>query len=154
MSISKNKVVSIHYTLKNDNGDIIDKSEKDSPLSFIFGIGSIIAGLEKELEGKAVGDKFDTRIDPKEGYGERRDELVQVVPKEHLGDIEELQEGMQLQGQSENGDIMIFTVAKIEGNNITLDSNHPLAGVALNFSVEVVEVRDATSEEIDHGHVH
>ena len=154
MSITKNSVVSIHYTLKNDNGDIIDKSEENNPLSFIFGIGSIIAGLEKELLGKVVGDNFDTRIDPKEGYGERRDELIQVVPKQDLGDIEDLQEGMQLQGQSENGDVMIFTVAKVDGDNSTLDANHPLAGGARNCSVEVVAIREATQEELDHGHVH
>lgn len=154
MTIKEKTVVSIHYTLTNDNGDVIDTSDDGKPLSFISGLGALIPGLEKELMGKSTGAKFNTRIEPAEAYGERRDELVEKVPRDQLGNIPDLKPGIQLQGQADNGQVLTFTVIAMDDQTVTLDSNHPLAGVALNFAVEVVGIREPTSEELDHGHVH
>lgn len=153
MVIADQKVVSFHYTLKNDSGEVIDESASDSPLSYIHGTGSIIPGLEKELTGKSVGDKLSVSVAPTEAYGERSETLVQELPKSAFQGVEDIQAGMQFQAQSENG-ATVITVTKVEGEQVTVDGNHPLAGETLNFDVEVESVRDATAEEIDHGHVH
>lgn len=155
MTISEKKVVQMHYTLKSTQGEVLDSSAGREPLAYIQGIGNIIPGLEKQLEGKVVGDKVQAVVAPEEAYGEKQDALVQVVPKAGFqGDADEvLQEGMQVQVQTNQG-AQIATVTKIAGDDVTLDLNHPLAGETLHFDVEIVEVRDATSEELDHGHVH
>ena len=152
MEIQTKKVVAIHYTLKNDAGEVMDSSQGQQPLSYIQGIGMLIPGLEKELEGKKVGDKLQVVIEPKDAYGERDDQLSRVVPKGHFpsGDI---QEGMKLQVGSDARP-MVVIVTKVEGDEVTVDANHPMAGIRLHFDVEVTEVRDATQEELDHGHVH
>ena len=153
MKIEDNKVVQMHYHLKDEKGTVLDSSQGKEPLSYIHGAGNIIIGLEKQLSGKAAGDKLNAVVAPAEGYGERDDSLVQVVPKSGFQGDEELQVGMQVQVGTQEGNA-IATVAKIEGEDVTLDVNHPLAGVTLTFDVEVVEVRVATQEELDHGHVH
>ena len=153
MKIEDNKVVQMHYHLKDEKGTVLDSSQGKEPLSYIHGAGNIIIGLEKQLSGKAAGDKLNAVVAPAEGYGERDDSLVQVVPKSGFQGDEELQVGMQVQVGTQEGNA-IATVAKIEGEDVTLDVNHPLAGVTLTFDVEVVEVREATQEELDHGHVH
>ena len=145
----------MHYTLKNDNGDIMDSSEGHDPLAFIQGIGNIIPGLEKHLEGKAKGDKITATVAPEEAYGERTEEQVAKVPLENFqsdGD-EKLEVGMQVQVESNQG-VTIALVTEIEGNDVTLDLNHPLAGETLHFDVEIMDVRDATADEISHGHAH
>lgn len=155
MRVAQNRVVVMHYTLKDGDGDTIDSSLGKDPLAYIQGIGTIIPGLEDALEGKTKGDKIDVTITPEDGYGERSDENVQIVPKSGFqgeGD-EELTPGMQVQVETNNGPT-IAMVTQIEGEEVTLDLNHPLAGVTLNFDVEVVDVREATEEEIEHGHVH
>jgi len=151
--ITKNKVVSIHYTLTNNGGEVIDSSNGEDPLAFIYGLGQIIPGLEKELDGKATGDKFQVSIPPEEAYGVRNDQMVQKVPKTEFEEVETVQVGMQFQVDTPNGP-MILTVVEILENELVLDANHPLAGETLNFDVEVSAVRDATQEELDHGHVH
>ena len=155
MKIAQNSVVVMHYTLKDGDGDIIDSSNGNEPLAYIQGIGTIIPGLEDALEGKTKGDKIEVRITPEDGYGERSDENIQVVPKSGFqsegGD--ELIPGMQVQVETNNGPT-IAMVIQIEGEEVTLDLNHPLAGVTLNFDVEVMDVRQATDEELEHGHVH
>ena len=153
MKITKNAVASLAYTLTNDDGEIIDSSDADAPLAYIHGIGSLIPGLEKELEGKLAGDELTVHVAPADAYGERNDEMIHPVPRSQMPPDAELEIGMQLQAESEHG-VHIVTVVALEGDTVMLDANHPLAGVALNFEVTVVDVRDATAEELEHGHVH
>ncbi len=153
MIIADQKVVSIHYKLTNDDGLVIQESSGGEPLSYVHGAGNIIPGLESALAGKSTGDKLSVSVDPDEGYGARNDALVQELPREVFEGVEDIQEGMQFQAHSEQG-THVITVTKVEGERITVDGNHPLAGQTLNFEVEVENVRDATAEEIAHGHVH
>jgi FKBP-type peptidyl-prolyl cis-trans isomerase SlyD len=153
MKVSKNKVVSIHYTLKNSEGQILDSSSGREPLYYIQGIGNLIPGLENELENKQVGDKLQAVITPEHAYGERHDSLVQQVSKSGFQGDEELSIGMQVQIETNQG-VNIAVVTEISGENVTLDLNHPLAGETLHFDVEVMSLRDASKEELDHGHVH
>lgn len=153
MKIEDNKVVQMHYHLTDEKGAVLDSSQGREPLAYIHGVGNIIVGLEKQLSDKVAGDKVKAVVPPEEGYGERDDSLVQVVPKTGFQGEEELTEGMQVQVGTEQGNA-IATVAKIEGEDVTLDVNHPLAGVTLTFDVEIVDIRDATQEELEHGHVH
>lgn len=155
MTITKEKVALIHYTLKDDKGEVLDSSEGKDPLAYIQGIGNLIPGLEEKLEGKAAGDKVETIVSPEKGYGVRSEENVHVVPLSSFqadGD-EKLTEGMQVRVETNEG-VTLAHVAKIEGEDVTLDLNHPLAGETLHFNVEVIDVRDATKEELDHGHAH
>lgn len=153
MNIEKNKVVAIDYTLTDNAGVKIDTSEGREPLKYLHGTGALIPGLEKELEGKTTGDKLDVKIKPEEGYGERDEALLQAVPKEHFGHVPEIQVGMQFQANSEQGPVLV-TIVEVTEDKVMVDGNHPLAGVVLNFKVEVMEVREASKEEISHGHVH
>lgn len=153
MQISQNKVASIDYTLKDNDGNVIDSSEGREPLPFIQGIGNIIPGLENALEGKAVGDKVQVSIPPAEGYGERNDEMVHAVPRKMFETADDLEVGMQFQTQSEAG-MQVVTVVGIEEEDVMVDANHPLAGATLNFDVTIMDVRDASEEELEHGHVH
>jgi FKBP-type peptidyl-prolyl cis-trans isomerase SlyD len=154
MKIGENSVVSIDYTLKGDDGTVIDTSEGREPLSFVFGIGTIIPGLEKELDGKTAGETFAVTIAPEDGYGEYDDSRMVEVPKEHIEGADGMSEGVQVQAQREDGGIEILTVASIGEKTVILDGNHPLAGKNLHFNVDVKKVREATKEEIEHGHVH
>jgi FKBP-type peptidyl-prolyl cis-trans isomerase SlyD len=153
MQIATHKVVSIHYTLTSDEGDILDSSEGQEPLTYLHGLGNIIPGLESALTGRAVGDKFTVSVAPAEGYGERDDAMVQSVPKNAFQGVDEILPGMQFQAQSPEG-MQLLTVIGVEGDDVILDGNHPMAGLNLNFTVEITEIRDATREELDHGHVH
>lgn len=153
MDIQKGNVVGMHYTLRNDEGEIIDTSQGRDPLMFLQGFGNIIAGLETELEGKKLGDKLDVVVEPEQGYGVRHEQLIQQVPSEAFQGVDELQIGMQFQAQTEQGPIPIRIIA-IEGDQVTIDGNHELAGVRLHFSVSIESIREATEEEIAHGHVH
>jgi FKBP-type peptidyl-prolyl cis-trans isomerase SlyD len=152
MQIAKHTVVSIHYTLHNDEGTVLDSSAGKDPLHYIQGIGNLIPGMEEGLEGKQKGDKLEIKVSPEKGYGERNDDLIQKVPRSAFGD-QEVRPGMQFQAQSNHG-AQVVTVTEVGLENITVDGNHPLAGVALNFSVEVMDVRSATPDELEHGHVH
>lgn len=153
MQIAANAVVSIHYTLTNAAGDKLDSSEGQEPLAYLHGASNIIPGLENALVGKAVGDKLSVTVEPEEGYGEVREELVQEVDRSNFEGIDAVEPGMQFMAQTPWGQQPV-TVVKVEGDNVTLDGNHPLAGQTLSFDVEVVEVREATEEELSHGHVH
>ena len=154
MKIEKDAVVSMHYTLKNDAGDVIDSSEGKEPLPFLQGHGNIIPGLESALEGSKAGDKLDVTVEPEEGYGLRLQEAIQEIPRTALQDVEDLALGMQLQSQDKDGNAFIVTVTKIEDETITVDANHPLAGETLHFAVTIESIRKAEAVEIDHGHVH
>jgi FKBP-type peptidyl-prolyl cis-trans isomerase SlyD len=149
MQISKNKVAAIHYTLKNNEGEVIDSSEGRDPLYYLHGAGNLISGMEEGLEGRNTGDKFTLKITPEKGYGEVDPEMVQKVPRTAFG-TQEVKPGMKF-STNQGG---VVTVTEVEADNITVDANHPLAGVELNFDVEVMEVRNATDEELSHGHVH
>lgn len=154
MKAAEKTVVSIHYTLKDDAGHEIDSSQGKKPLKFLFGVGMIIPGLENELAGKVPGDTFDIKVAPAEGYGESRDELIQKVKRDDLSHIEDLKVGSALQAQMDDGQTINMVVTEVSDENVTLDSNHPLAGQTLHFTGEVVEVREATQEELDHKHSH
>lgn len=153
MQISKNSVVTLNYTLKNDQGETLDDSQ-DGSFLYMHGVGGIIPGLENQLEGKSTGDTLSAHIEPADGYGERDDSMVQVVPREMFDADHPIEEGIQFHAESPEGDTLTVTVTSIEGDDITVDGNHPLAGVALNFDINIVDIREASAEEIDHGHVH
>ncbi|WP_018142053.1 MULTISPECIES: peptidylprolyl isomerase [unclassified Thioalkalivibrio] len=153
MQVAQNAVVAIHYTLTNDAGEKIDSSEGREPLAYLHGNGQLVPGLERELEGKAAGDKVQAKVAPAEGYGEKIDAMVQEIPMDAFQGVESVEPGMQFQAQTENGPLTV-TVTKVEGDTATVDGNHPLAGETLNFDVEIVEVREASAEELEHGHAH
>lgn len=153
MQIVAHKVVSLHYTLRDDEGDLIDQATPDEPFAYLHGLGNIIPGLEHALEGRRIGEKLSIRILPEDGYGLRDEELVQVAPREAFYGVDHIEPGMQFQAQSEHG-VQLVTVVSVEDEEVVLDGNHPLAGQALNFDVEVINIRDASAEELDHGHVH
>ncbi|MCW4149150.1 peptidylprolyl isomerase [Halomonas sp. 18H] len=153
MQIAQNSVVAFHYTLTNDAGEVLDSSEGREPLTYLHGAGNIIPGLEKEMEGRAAGEKLQAQVTPEEGYGEVQPQLVQEVPRDAFQGVENVEPGMQFQAQTEGGPLMV-TVTQVEGDTVTVDGNHPLAGQQLNFDVEIAEVREASEEEVEHGHVH
>jgi FKBP-type peptidyl-prolyl cis-trans isomerase SlyD len=153
VEIMADRVVLIHYTLKDDKGEVIDSSAGGEPLAYIQGHGNLVAGLEKALEGKQDGNTVEVSIAPAEGYGVRDEKLIQRVPKRSLQGAGEIKKGQQFQARTEDG-MRLFTVKAVVGDMVTLDGNHPLADQTLNFDVEIVSVREATSEELEHGHVH
>ena len=154
MQITSQKVATIDYTLTDDQGTLIDSSKDGEPLAYIQGIGNLIPGLEEALEGKSAGDELSVSIQPDQAYGKRDEELLQAVPRAHFDGVDELQVGMQFRASSEDSDERVVTVVEAGDEQVTVDGNHPLAGQILNFEVKIVEVRDATQEELDHGHVH
>ncbi|MDH5656210.1 MAG: peptidylprolyl isomerase [Spirochaetia bacterium] len=153
MKIEKDKVVMIDYKLTGEDGSVIDTSDGREPLAYLHGNGGLIPGLESELEGKAVEDSFSVSIPPEKAYGTRDESLLYVIPRKEFEMSDQLKVGMQFQAQNESG-IQLLTISKIDGDDITVDGNHPLAGETLNFDVTVKEIRDATAEELSHGHVH
>lgn len=153
MLIEKNRVVQLHYTLRDEQGTEIDSSSGRGPLTYLHGKGNLIPGLEQALAGKAAGDKLDVTVPPEQGYGGRDDRLVQIMPRSKFGEVSELQAGMQVRASGPQG-ARLVTVTKVERDFVTVDGNHPLAGRTLYFSVEVTEVRKATHEEVSHGHAH
>ena len=154
MTVKKDKVVEMHYTLKNDAGDVIDSSQGKEPMPFLQGHGNIIPGLEKALEGMKVGETCDVSVEPEEGYGVHHAEGIQEIPKSALQGIDNLEIGMQLQSQDEQGNPFVVHVKEIKDDSIIIDANHPLAGETLHFNVSIENVRDASKEELEHGHVH
>ncbi|MFA7495126.1 MAG: peptidylprolyl isomerase [Acidithiobacillus sp.] len=153
MIISKDKVVTIDYSLTDEEGELIDSSVGEEPLVYLHGHHGIIPGLEQALSGHQAGDKVEVSIPPEEGYGDWDEDLVEVVSVDDFDDPEELEIGTQFETMTEDG-TRLATVIDIEGGDITVDLNHPLAGMTLNFDVTVLDVRDATAEELAHGHVH
>lgn len=153
MHIEKNRVVTLHYTLRDEQGTVIDSSSGRAPLSYLHGKNNLIPGLEEALSGKSAGDEFDVTVPPERGYGRRDDRLVQIVPRSRFAENLELTPGMQVRASGPQGARMV-TVVRVERDLVTVDANHPLAGRTLYFSVAVTEVRKATHEEVSHGHVH
>ena len=148
MEIADKTVVTIDYTLKDDNGNILDSSS-DGKFAYLHGANNIIPGLESALTGKSAGDEVDVTVSPAEGYGERNDSMVQAVPRDMFDSEQEIEVGMQFHAQSPEGEMIVVTVTDVDQDDITVDGNHPLAGVNLNFEISVVGVRDCTQEEID-----
>ena len=152
--ITKGKVVSLAYSLKNKDGEVLDQGDKNDPFAYLHGMNQIVPGLEKALEGLKKGDKKSVEIDPKDGYGEYDKALLVQVSKTQFPPSVQLREGMQFEGGAPDGAPLVFTIEKIETETVTVNGNHPLAGETLFFDVEVVEVRDATDDELTHGHAH
>lgn len=155
MQITKHKVVAIDYRLTDDQGELIDSSEETEPLAYLHGVGALVTGLEDALEGKQEGADLEVALTAAEAYGERREDLCSVVAKELFDGVDELEVGMQFSIPSDDDDEDQFVlVTEITDDTVTIDGNHPLAGVDVVFTVSVIEVRDATAEEISHGHAH
>ena len=154
MLIAANKAVSIDYTLTNDAGEVIDSSAGGAPLVYLHGAGNIIPGLEKALEGKQGGDQIQVSIEPQDAYGEYSPELVATLNRAMFEGVDELEVGMQFHVSGLDGGMQIVTIRDVEGDDVIVDGNHPLAGQRLNFKVKVVNVREASEEEVAHGHIH
>ena len=153
MQIAERTVASFHYTLTNDAGEVLDSSQGGQPLVYLHGVGNIVPGLEQAMTGRTVGDRFEVKVAPEDGYGLPNDFMIQVVPRAAFQGVDELEVGMQFQAQTPQGPMSVV-VSKIEGEEVTVDGNHPLAGQNLNFAIEITDVRDASLEEVVHGHVH
>ena len=153
MQIAERTVASFHYTLTDDAGKVIDSSAGGEPLTYLHGVGGIVPGLENAMAGREPGDRFDVVVSPEEGYGTPNDVLIQTVPREAFQGVDDIQPGMQFQAHTPQGAISV-AVTKVEDGLVTVDGNHPLAGQTLHFAIEVVDVRDASLEELAHGHVH
>jgi len=152
MQIGPQKAVTINYTLKDDDGSVIDSSEGREPLSYLHGAGNIVPGLEKALDGKQVGDAIAVTLAPEEGYGPRDDSQIRNIPRRKLPEGK-IEVGTRFQIKTDGG-YMVATVTAVRGDYATVDANHPLAGKTLHFDVTVVGIRDATAEEQTHGHIH
>lgn len=153
MQIAKNRVISIDYTLTDAQGTELDSSQGRGPLDYIHGIGNIIPGLEAALEGKSKGDQVNAVIPPEKAYGTRDENLVQQLPRSQFDTDQDIRVGMQFQATGETGP-RVVTVVNVDLDNVTIDANHPLAGLTLHFDVTVKDIREATGEELSHGHVH
>lgn len=154
LMIGDNSVVSMHYKLTDNDGNVIDSSEGMEPLTYLHGAGNIIPGLEKALVGKVEDHSLTVKVQPSDGYGEIMQELIQTLDKAAFQGVETVEAGMSFEAQGPDGLSKRIVVKKVEDDQITIDANHPLAGVELNFDVNIVSVREATAEEKTHGHVH
>lgn len=153
MKIAENKVVTIDYVLTNNDGQVLDESG-NGEFAYLHGAQNIISGLENALTGKVAGDAFEVSVSPKDGYGERDDTMLQSISMDMFESPEHVVVGQQFHAQSPDGRHVMVTITKVDGDNVTIDGNHPLAGQQLNFKGTVINIREATSEELDHGHVH
>ncbi len=153
MQITDKLAVTIHYTLTNGAGEQLDSSRGEEPMVYLHGVGQIIPGLENALAGKEVNDRFTVTVEAADAYGERNDNMLQVVPMEMFGDTDKIEVGMQFHADTSNG-MSVVTVTNVEDDQVTIDGNHPLAGETLTFDVEVMDIRPATADEIEHQHIH
>lgn len=155
MKVMKDTVVSMSYLLRNGQGEELDRSEEGSPLVYLHGSGQIVPGLEKQLEGLSQGDRREKiEVAPEEAYGEMREELMLSVSRQQFPAEAEIEPGMRFWANTPEGEQHPFTVIEVEGDEVKIDGNHPLAGQTLYFDVTIDEVRVATKEELDHGHAH
>ena len=152
--VARDKVVLIHYTLTLDGGDVIDSSEGQDPLAYLHGHNNIIPGLEEALEGKTIGDALKVTIPPEKAYGARNPELIQVVPNTAFQGVDELEVGMIFQAPTPDGQVQMIRIIKLEGDDVTIDGNHELAGQTLNFDVKIDAIREPSEEELSQGHLH
>ncbi len=154
LPIGDNIVATIHYKLTDNAGEVLDTSEGAEPLSYLHGAGNLIPGLEQALAGKTTGASLEVQVAPSEAYGEVQPELIETVPRTAFEGVESIEPGMAFEARSADGQARRIVVTGVEEDEVTVDGNHPLAGVELNFDVTVVDVREASEEEINHGHVH
>ena len=154
MKIEKDKVVSFHYSLSEESGTHVEDSRDREAMAVMFGHGNIIAGLEQAMAGHVAGDRFDVVVPPEQGYGDRREDATQRVPKKYFRDAEHLQPGMTTVLNTKDGRQQMVTVTKVGSSVVDVDLNHPMAGKTLNFAIEITDVREPTPEELAHGHVH
>lgn len=153
-AVAEGKVVSIHYTLRDDEGSVLDSSQGGPPMMYLHGAENIVPGLEKQLTGQSVGDKVEAVVPPAEGYGERRGPGPQQVPRSAFPEDADLEVGMQVMAQGASGDPIALWLVGLAEDHVLVDTNHPLAGVTLHFEVEITGVRAASEEELEHGHPH
>ena len=153
-TIETGKVIYFHYTLTDENGELIDSSEGSEPLPYLHGAGNIVPGLERQMLGHTVGDRFRAVVPPEEGYGLAEGPGPQGVPRDAFPEDAEIEEGMQFMAEDEEGQVVPLWVVGIEEGIVIVDRNHPLAGTTLHFHVEITEIRDATETEVAHGHPH
>lgn len=154
LSIGDNLAVSMHYKLTDNDGNVLDSSEGAEPLDYLHGAGNLIPGLEKALAGKVEGESVQVKVEPAEAYGEVMPELIEIVQKTAFQGVDSIEAGMAFEAQGPDGAMQHVVVKKVEGDEVTVDANHPLAGVVLNFDVTIISVREATEEEVAHGHTH
>jgi FKBP-type peptidyl-prolyl cis-trans isomerase SlyD len=150
-NVTKGKVVGFAYHLRNSQGETLDESS--DPMEYLHGYHNIIPGLEKEMEGLKIGDKKSVVVPPAEGYGEYDEKLVYEIPRTNFPPDEELVPGSQFRADTENGPVALF-VQEIVGENVIMNGNHPLAGETLNFEIEIHTIREASKDEMEHGHSH
>ncbi|PQO38534.1 peptidylprolyl isomerase [Blastopirellula marina] len=153
MKVAKNTVVSIAYTLKDVDGNVLDTADADAPLAYLHGFGNLIAGMEKALDNRDAGESFEVVIPPEEAYGSFDDDLVWELDKDQFGELGEVEIGTQFVLETEDDQVLV-TVAEIKDDVVIVDGNHELADETLFFEISVVDVREATPEEIEHGHAH
>jgi FKBP-type peptidyl-prolyl cis-trans isomerase SlyD len=153
-SIGPGKVVRIHYILRSDSGEVLDSSDASEPLEYLHGAGNIVLGLEEGLLGASAGQKLRVKVAPEKGYGPRAADAVHAFPRDAFPEGMEVEEGMSFQAEGEDGQSLPVWVLSVESERVMVDFNHPLAGQTLDFEVTVATLRDATSEELAHGHPH
>ena len=153
MQINKNKAAAINYTLTDESNKVLDKSE-NGEFVYLHGADNIIPGLEKALEGKVAGDEVQVTVQPDDAYGETDPAQIQPVPREMFPEDSNIEVGMQFHAQSPEGEPIVVTIAEINDKQILVDGNHPMAGLVLNFDVKIISVREATEDELAHGHIH
>jgi FKBP-type peptidyl-prolyl cis-trans isomerase SlyD len=154
LSAAAGRVVSIHYTLTLDDGSTVDTSDGGAPFDYLHGASNIVPGLEEQIAGHVSGDSFDAHVPCEQGYGDYEEDAIHHAKRSDFPDDMELEEGMQLMTEAEDGTVLPCQITEITGDDITVDFNHPLAGETLHFTVEVLSIRPATTEEIEHGHPH
>ncbi len=154
MALAQSKVYTVLYTLKDSEGEIVDEATRENPFLFMSNADQVLPLFEKEVSGMLIGGKKNFTIDAKEGYGEYKEEAIQVVSRNEFPQDVELEEGMQMVANTPDGHQLPFVITDLNDDEVTIDFNHPLAGETLNFEVELIDVRDATQEEIAHGHAH
>lgn len=153
LKIQENTVVTLNFTLTNTKGKVIDASEQTGPIVYIQGSKDVLEGIESAVEGLTVNDKTEVKIDACDAYGEYDDNNLSSVPRQAFAGLDQLTVGMQLQEETSDGAILV-TIKEINDEQVLVDTNHPLAGQTLHFKLEVIALREATAEELDHGHVH
>ena len=153
-TVKKDRVISLDFILKDEQGETLDQSTEGEPLEYLHGAGDVVAGLEKALEGHQLGEQIRVVIPPADAYGEYEVSLVDEVSRDQFPDIDDIQPGMQFQTQMDDGAPMIISVTAVDGDKIIVDGNHPLAGMTLVFEVEIIAIRQASEDELAHGHVH
>ena len=152
MKIAEGHVVGIEYTLTNDAGEKIDESEGGKPFSYLHGKNNIVPGLEKELTTRSVGDFINVKVEPENGYGEVKAELIQEVPRSTFDEVKSIEIGMQFQTNNDDGENQLVTITDIQEATVTVDGNHPLAGETLTFDVRIIDIRLASEEELKCGY--